>query len=67
MYLVTFRTDTRRITSAGKINPKYMVEMVPEGAAYANEIPAGNIMDYVYTESGEFVFSKEDDYAENQN
>lgn len=67
MYLVTFRTDTRRITSAGKVNPKYMLKMLPAGAAYIDELPGENIMDYIYTESGEFVLSKEDDYAEDQN
>ena len=67
MHLITFRTDTRRVTSAGKIDPAHMLQQLPEGAAYVNELPEGRIMDYLYTESGEFVLAKEDDDATDQN
>lgn len=67
MYLITFRPDTRRITSAGVINPTYALTPLPDGAAYSDTLPDGNAMDYLISESGDFILSKEDNDAGNQN
>lgn len=67
MYLITFRPDTRRITSAGVINPTYALPTLPDGAAYSDTLPDGNVTDYLLSESGDFVLSKEDNDARDQN
>lgn len=63
MYLITFRPDTRRITSAGVINPTYALKTLPDGAVYSETIPNGNVTDYLYDESGEFILRKEENDA----
>lgn len=60
MYLITFDTQTRRIKSCGEINPKCMLDVLPPGAAYVDVLPGTPIMDYLYTESGQYVLSKEE-------
>lgn len=55
MYLITFDTQTRRVMSCGEVSQKYMLDILPAGAAYTTVAPEKPVTDYLYTESGEYV------------
>lgn len=55
MYLIVFDPETRRILSCGEVAPKYMLDILPEGAAYETTAPEHPVTDYLYTESGEYI------------
>ena len=40
---------------------------LPDGAAYSDTLPDGNVTDYLLSESGDFILSKEDNDARDQN
>lgn len=68
MYMITFDKETRIVTSVVKINPKYALSVLPDGAAYVASPPEGRLFETRYLETGEYeTIVKEDDYAENQN
>lgn len=66
MYLITYNAETRRILSCGEVNPKYMVKALPTGAAYVETLPDSPISNYLYTKSGEYALSKEENDATDQ-
>lgn len=67
MYLITYDVSSRRIKSAGKINPTYAIKELPDGAVYKDTLPEGDISNYLYSASGEYILEKEEDNAADQN
>lgn len=67
MYLITYDPETRRVTSCGEVSPKQIMEVLPSGAAYVKTLPGTPMTDYLYTESGEYILSKEEENADNPN
>lgn len=55
MYLITFDPESRRVLSCGAVSAPYMLDILPEGAAYTTDAPKTPVTDYLYTESGEYV------------
>ena len=43
MIMINYDPDTRVVLSGGEVNPRYALQQLPDGAAYVDALPEGDL------------------------
>lgn len=66
MIMINYDPDTRVVLSGGEVNPRYALQQLPDGAAYVDSLPEGDLSGYQYINGAFVPIKQEDDYAADQ-
>lgn len=67
MIMINYDPDTRVVLSGGEVNPRYALQQLPDGAAYVDTLPEGDLSGYRYINGAFVPIKQENDYAASQN